>query len=1096
MLSKRRLQIICVLALSTVVLFATDVRMTAQQTTGTIEGTVSDSTGGVIPAATVQVKNAGTGQTQATDSDAQGRYRVPDLAVGEYEVQASKTGFTTVIHRGLTLSVGAQQVVDFSLTVGQVAQTVTVEGEVSQVETTSSQISSLVSPTQMRELPLNGRNFEQLIQLAPGVQNYYAGSSSVAGSQGANVRQGRDPAISVAGSRPEGTALLMDDQSLATFYNRGIGSLTGTSLGVDAIAEFQMLTNTYGAQFGGNGAVMNSVSRSGTNSFHGSVFEFLRNSGMDARNFNDPSTVPTFRRNQYGGTFGGPIKKDKLFFFANYEGLDYVQGVSNVATVPLTRTSTSTVPATAAAINAVLALYPQPTFNIKPAFTVVNGQNVNTGTGQATVVANNTALENYLLGRIDYTISDKNSVFGRYFIDRQHAVYPFSGGGATGLWGEADSGHNQFFNMEERHIFSTSKINTLRAGYSRVLVNGVATGSFPALQFFPGSGRADGSITVGNGALSIIGTTAAAPQPEAQLQNRFSFGDDFSWTHGAHNFRFGGGLERVQSQTLWPFQAGGAWVFNSVANLLSGSALQVTGVANNPSNNPVRNFRELDFSMYAQDDWRVLPRLTVNLGLRYEPALTPSEADNNLYNVMNVYTDTDFSNVPHVFRTNPSLRNIDPRIGFAYDLFGDHKTAIRGGFGIFHDVLFAGEYAIGYINSPPWRVIQQLSPTFPGLFTGATVPSITLSPGWDWNDNRTPHLIEYNLNIERQLPWGMVASIGYVGSHGLDNFSLVEENPVPYTLINGTYVFSPTCGATNTVGGLAKCAPIPNMPSVTNSGRRNPALGTFSLAANGSTSRYNSLQASLNRVVARNIQAQASYTFSKCTSDGDATLATLSGNAPSNYENPYDRSYDQALCGFNVTHTFRLNVLGSLPFHGNRLIEGWQLSGILAANTGLPFNVIDGVDQSNQINATNFPRPNYAPNNPAVTDSAGNVIYPACNNHPMIKTAAMWFNPNCFTPQPFGTLGNFAREGLIGPGLVNLDTGILKTTKIRESMTLQFRGEIYNILNHTNLSLPFASLFQGTPGPSATLTRASNAGQIPNPSVPSREIQLGLKLIF
>jgi hypothetical protein len=1087
MLSMRKLQVICVVALTTVFLLAMNVRLAAQQTTGTIQGTVSDSSGGVIPAANVQVKNTGTGQTQATESDAQGRYRVADLAVGDYEVQASKTGFNSVIHRAITLSVGAEQVVDFALPVGQVTQTVTVEGEVSQVQTTSSEISSLVSPAQMRDLPLNGRNFELLMQMAPGVQNYYAGSSSVAGSQGANVRQGRDPAISVAGARPEGTAFLMDDQSLENFYNRGIGSLTGTSLGVDAIAEFQMLTNTYGAQFGGNGAVMNSVSRSGSNGFHGSLFEFLRNSGLDARNFNDGATVPAFRRNQYGGTFGGPIQKDKLFFFVNYEGLTYTQGVSNVATVPLTRTSTSLNSATAAAVNGVLALYPIPTFNFK--HNIVGG--VDTGTGQATVVGDNTALENYILGRMDYTISDKDSFFGRYFIDRQHAVYPFSGGGATGKWGEDDHGHNQFFNMEERHIFSPTKINTLHAGFGRTLVTGAATSSFPALQFFPGSGRADGSITVGNGALSVIGTTAASPEPESQLQNRFTVGDDFAWTHGTHSFRLGGGLERVQSQTLWPFQAGGAWVFNSVGALLQGTPLQVTGVANNPSNNPIRNFRELDFQIYAQDDWRVLSRLTLNLGLRYEPALNPSEAQNNLYNIVNVYTDTNFSNVPHVFRTNASLKNIDPRIGFAWDVFGDHKTALRGGFGMFHDVLFAGEYGIGYINSPPWSVIQQQNPTFPTLFTETATPNLTLSPGWEWNDNRTPYMIEYNLNIERQLPWGMVGSIGYVGSHGVDNFSLVEENPVPATIVNGTFVFSPTCGLTSTTAAIA--APCPS----TNSGRRNKNLGTVSVAVNGSTSRYNSLQASLNRVIARNIQAQAAYTYSNCVSDGDATLATLSGNAPSNYENPYDRSYDRGLCGFNVTHAFRLNMLGNLPFHGNRLVEGWQLTGILAANTGLPFNVIDGVDQSNQINATNFPRPNYAPNNPAITDLAGNVIYPACNNNPMIKTSAMWFNPNCFSQQAFGTLGNFGREGLVGPGIFNLDTGILKTTKIRETMTLQFRAEFFNVLNHTNLSLPFAALFQGTPSPTAPpLARSSNAGQITSPAVPSREIQLGLKLIF
>ena len=223
-------------------------------------------------------------------------------------------------------------------TVGQTQQTVTVEGAVNQVETTNSAVSQLVDTKQMRDLPLNGRNFESLILTAPGVQNYYA--SSVAAT-GLNVREGKDPAISVAGSRPEGIALLLDDQSLETFYNRGIGSITGTSLGVESIGEFQTVTNTYGAQFGGNGAVMNAVTRAGTNDFHGSLYEFLRNSDMDARNFFDPHNIPEFRRNQYGGTIGGPLKKDKLFFFFNYEGIRFVQGFAQLATVPLGRASTS-----------------------------------------------------------------------------------------------------------------------------------------------------------------------------------------------------------------------------------------------------------------------------------------------------------------------------------------------------------------------------------------------------------------------------------------------------------------------------------------------------------------------------------------------------------------------------------------------------------------------------------------------------------------------------------------------------------------------------------------------------------------------------------
>src|SRR5258708_17948273 len=284
------------------------------------------------------------------------------------------------------MKVGRQGVVEFSLPVGQTQQTVTVEGQVNQVETTNSTVGSLGDQAQMRELPLNGRNFEQLIQLAPGVQNYYAGTT------GLNMREGKDAAVSVGGARPEGTAFLMDDQSLETFYNRGLGSITGTSLGVEAIGEFQTLTNTYGAQFGGNGAVMNAVTKSGTNIFHGSLYEFLRNSALDARNFTDPSTVPEFRRNQFGGTVGGPVKKDKAFFFFNYEGIRSVQGFSQTVTVPVARASTASNPATNAAITAVLALYPLPAFNIGAT------------TGQATVVKNQTAHENHYLGRCNSNI--------------------------------------------------------------------------------------------------------------------------------------------------------------------------------------------------------------------------------------------------------------------------------------------------------------------------------------------------------------------------------------------------------------------------------------------------------------------------------------------------------------------------------------------------------------------------------------------------------------------------------------------------------------------------------------------------------------------
>jgi hypothetical protein len=1055
-------------------------RLVAQGVTATILGTVTDSTGASIPGANIQVKNVGTGQTTTSQTDAQGRYRVPDVAVGDYEVQASKEGFSALLHKGIRLEVGSQNVVDFSLAVGQQTQTVTVEGAVTQVETTNSTVSSLVNQTQMRELPLNGRNFEQLIQLAPGVQNYYAGSAAVGTGTGANMREGRDPAISIAGSRPEGQFYLLDDQNLETFYNRGIGSITGSSLGVDAIGEFQMLTNTYGAQYGGNGAAMNAVSKSGTNDFHGSAFWFLRNSDLDARNFTDPATTPEFRRNQYGGTLGGPVKKDKVFFFANYEGLRYVQGTSEIATEPCNASSTSTNPTVAAKVNALLALYA-----LNPVASCSAPVN---GTGKATVVKDNTARENYVLGRADWSISDKDSFFARYFTDMQHAVYPFSGGN-TGLEPELDLGDNQFATTEEKHIFSPTLINTARVSFSRTKVTASEVDSYPALQFFPGGPPvADGTVSITG--LTGLGLGGASPMPELQLQNRFSEGDDIAWTKGSHSLRFGASVDRVQSSVYWPFTSGSSWVFTSLPNFLSGTATSVSGALDSPINYPIRDFRELSFVFYGHDEWKVSSKLTVNFGLRYEPTNNPTEAHNNLYAITNFQTDTGFVSVPNAYASNPSWKNFDPRAGFAYDLFNDHKTSLRGGFGIFHDVMFAGEYAIYYINAKPWNLITQTSGlTFPTPFS-QSLPNATVTNGYDPNATKTPYLMEYNLNLQHEFGQGMVATLGYVGSHGVNLFTESDQNPVPYfTNANGQIQFQPTCG-TNT--GAPACA-----PGV--SGRINPSLGSFTVAENGTTSRYDSLQASLNRRLSHNLQAQVSYTYSLCQSTGDSVLASLNGNGPSVEGNPTNRQYDYARCAYNANNVFRLNALYELPFHGNRFVSGWQITGIWQASSGLPFNVTDGIDLTNQLGITTTPRPNYNPNGAAYSN--GTVSYPACHNTPIIGNASLWFNPTCFTPQAFGTLGNFGREGLYGPGLTSVDMALLKTTKLTERVTLQFRAELFNIFNHTNLSLPVASVFTGTANPTNTLFSGINyntatAGQILTAAVPSREIQFGLKLIF
>src|SRR5437870_3892070 len=380
-------------------------------------GTVTDSAGAVIPGASVQVKNIATGRVQEVPTDEQGRYTIADLAIGEYEAQASLAGFQTTVRRGITLTVGAQAIVDFSLSVGRTQESVTVESQVSQIDTVSTAVAAYVEAKQINDLPLNGRNFTDLVALVPGVATGSQIGNPGTGTQ--NLLYGVESNFSVSGARAEGQAYLLDSTNIQGFWNHGSGSgVMGTTLGIEAIAEFSVLTNTYSAQFGGSGAVVNAVSKSGTNSLHGSAYEFLRNSALDAREFFD-SVKPPFRQNQLGASLGGPIKKDKLFFFVNDEELRKSLGQTVVALVPDANAhrgivNGQTVPIHPA-IAPILALYPIPTTQVAP------------GVGSIQEVDTQTGNENYLLGRIDYTLSDKDSLFVRYVKDFGDATMPFLG---------------------------------------------------------------------------------------------------------------------------------------------------------------------------------------------------------------------------------------------------------------------------------------------------------------------------------------------------------------------------------------------------------------------------------------------------------------------------------------------------------------------------------------------------------------------------------------------------------------------------------------------------------------------------------------------
>jgi hypothetical protein len=1012
-------------------------RAVAQGATATILGTVTDMTGGVVPGVTIEVRNVGTGAAQVVVSDAQGRYLAPDLQIGEYEVRASLSGFQSVLRNGVTATVGSRNVLDFVLTVGAAEELVTVAAQVTQVETTSAALGSLTDQRQMRELPLNGRNFQQLILLAPGVQTV----NTVA----PNARQGREVSFSASGARPEGQAILLDDERLENVYRRGVGTVTGTSLGVEAIAEFQTLTNTYGAQFGGNGVVVNSVSKSGTNVLHGSVYEFHRNSALDARNFFDTlvrpgataAEPPPFRRNQFGAALGGPLKKDRLFFFGNYEGIRQALGQSRIATVPapgsrLPTFPRSTNPVMYDAIVNTLALYPMPT-------TLLPGA----ATGQLTTVANQVASENYYFWRADYVASQKDTLFARYIYDRQRLVDPYTGnGGQLPLWGELDLLRNHFSTAQWRRVVSSNVLNTLRFSFTRPDTQVLpAFSPNPALQFFPGTERPDAAVTIAG--LAGIGVSTFVPS--SQLQNRLTLGDDLLLTRGAHSVRVGWSITRQQTDLFYPFRSGSAWTFQSLPNFLAGVAQTVTGTPVGSQYNPYRVFREMQITPYVQDDWTVNRRLTLNVGLRWEYVTNPTEKNGNFFNVTDFERGSEIVNVDHPNRTNPNVKNLDPRIGFAWDVSGDHRTALRGGWSAMHSPVFPGNYISHFTGTRPWDTFQQLNPTYPVPFTGANVALPSITPGWNWYNDAAPYLIQYNLNAQREIVPATVATVGYVGSRGINLLTLREMNPFLATVdADGVYHFSST--------------------------RLNPRYGTLALATQGTSSTYDSLQLMLTRAFTRNLQAQVNYTWSSCMDDGGSPLGSLNGgNSPTSWSNPYDRSVDRGPCYFNADHAFRANAIIALPFRGNPFVEGWQVTGIVTASSGLPFTISTGFDRAFVGGGG---RPNYVP---------------GCQVH--VGRVEQWFDPNCFSLQPAGTLGNVGRNSVTGPGLAVVDLAVLKDTRVAEGMRAQFRAEVFNLLNRANFALPAAAIFTAS-------GRNPTAGQITQTLTTSRQIQLGVKLIF
>jgi carboxypeptidase family protein/TonB-dependent receptor-like protein len=1035
----------CAFSAALVLTFGGAARVDAQAVRATILGTVRDSTGGTLPGVSVEARNVGTGGVQSTVSNEQGRFNLPDLPLGTYEVQASIAGFQRVVHKGLTLAVGSQNVVDFTLPIGQVEETVTVTGESPMVDTTSAAFATTISQKQIADLPLNGRNYAQLITLSPGVTTVQFQGSLF----------GRQQVYSVAGGRPEGQAFLLDNTNVANFWNRAAGSgVLGTTLGVEAIEEFQTLTNTYSAQFGGGGGAINAITRSGANAFHGSAFEFVRNSRFDARQFFDDPTKPKppFNRNQYGGSLGGAVKKDRAFFFLNYEGIKQNLGETRIATVPDANARNGLIPiggvltsvGVAAAVKPVLDLYPLPT-------TPLSG-----GVGQVNQVDTTRGYENYILGRFDYTLSPKTSFFARYVSDTADLTEPFSGSPIP-LWPATNKTNNQIFTGEQRRLMSSSVINQVRVGFVRTRELADNTGAVPALTFFPG--RMNGTVAPGSGI-----TTVGANQlnPFDILQRKYSVADDMYWNRGAHAIKFGGSFERQETDINAPFQWGGVWTFTSLQTFLLNQPASIVGALPG-QDNAYREFRENDITAYIQDDWRAAQKLTLNLGLRYAPTTNAKVTPG--ITLVNPPQSPAFTPVDTVFATNASLKNFDPRLGVVYDPFADHKTSIRAGFGIFHNVVAPRVYASAYYLNPPYTIGRQdltvVPPTFPTPFTSVVAALPTQSQGIDYQTSRTPYQEQWNVNVQREVITQTLVTVGYIGSHSNNLFKQRDVNPVTgRTLADGTVVYGVTRGA---------------IAGITPNARVNPSFSVLNTGTSFATSDYHSLQLSVNRRFYRNVQAQVSYALAKCR---DLSSGNFGGEGGTASTNPYDPQYDEGPCGFSRTHTFRASAVVALPFSGNRFVEGWQVSGILSRTSGSPFTPAIGFDQSGL--GTLIQRPNLAPGR----DLDGAVTH----------NINQWFDPATFALPAPGTLGAVGRNSLVGPDFMTVDLALLKNVKLQGSSSVQLRAEIFNLTNRPNFGQPSVNVFSQTANGGGTIN--PTAGRITTLAGTARQIQFAVKVIF
>ena len=1096
------------------------------QAVSQISGIVKDATGAVVPDVAVTATQTDTGFKRTVMTDAAGYYVLTNLPLGPYRLEASKMGFRSYAQTGIELQVGTAPEMAITLGVGQVTETVTVEANAAQVDTRTVGVGAVVETQRIVDLPLNGRDPTQLITLV-------GGAVQGAASPGFDMRTGYG--FSVAGGSASGVQYNWDGANYIDQFS-GTGMLLPFP---DALQEFKVSTSAQDASTVGQGAAaVNAVTKSGTNSFHGDAFEFIRNYDVNGRDFFAPKR-DGLKRNQFGGTFGGPIEKDKLFFFLGYQG-------TLVRQTPIG--AQEFVP-TAAELQGNFQDWASPQCQSGQQLTLRGGfvnnmisptrfspaalaiaARLPAGAGPCGFVIQTIPLhenDNQAPVRLDYQLSDKQTLFARFMIAKQQAVVPYTlePNNVLSADGVGNDDQETAFTLGDTYLIRPNVVNSTRLFFNRISailpganMFGADTVGINAYTYQPNymTARVVGAFTLGGGQFS---------ENSFAYTTDFGLNEDFSINHGSHLFRFGGYLLHTNEWSVAQAWSAGAYTF---APALTGSGLSdfflgFVSQLRQANPNPL-NVRQNSMALYAQDTWKITPRLTLNYGLNWDPFFGISFPHGDVYsfNLGNFYQgikSTAIPNAPPGFlfpgdagfhdnsSLNPRYSYVDPRVGLAWDPFGDGKTAIRLGGGISHDLVpldlqlnteSSSPFLLTVINTGvnldnPWATYPGGNP-FPYNYNKSNPFFVPYGSYLPIPANLQTH-VEYswNFGVQRQITPGWFISATYMGNHYIHIWDGVELNPAEYIPAN--------CAA----GQYGLTAPGPctsssnvNQRRVLNLSVPGTQLGYLTMYDDGGTQSYNGLLLTSNFRLRNNVTLNANYTWSHCIGLPDLASGTVL-NPGQNYlhegfgqnDGPANRSLDYGNCLLDRRHIANVTLVFQTPRFSNRtariLGSGWTLSTLITASSGAPYTLISGTapDPSNGFGGN--PPGNQRVNQLNATTASPNQAHACANIAPCVQ----WLNPAAFAAPALGTFGNMSPYDLVAPATWEWDQMLTRQFQVRERQRLEVRVEAYNVSNSLRLGVPGSTLS------SATFGGVTSDYTPPGPTTaPARVLQFAVKYVF